>query len=284
MQNKKYAQLIELIINEQEEKARELFHDIVVEKSREIYESMMDEEMMGEEPAGQVMDMLDEINAEEGGMTEAEDDMEFDETDIDLDDGAGDEMDMDAEVDMDDEGDVDAELDVDVDVDGDEGSVDKAELGDLKDKLDDLMAEFESIMAGDDMDMDMEDAADDEEDAEEDMEDAEEDEEAALSEAVKLQRVSVSHGDNGAYTRSPALHEPKVKTAGVKPVKFSGAHETVPTSPKAPSNYGTKGEKELPGAGKFRNVPGGSKAKLEAAPKPKHGDDGSNKKSPVAKG
>ena len=68
MENKKYEQLIDLIINEQEDKARELFHDIVVEKSREIYESIMDEEAVQEDmeegAAGQVMDMLDEISAE----------------------------------------------------------------------------------------------------------------------------------------------------------------------------------------------------------------------------
>jgi len=45
MDNKKYETLINLIINEDEAQARELFHDIVVEKSREIYESIMEEEM-----------------------------------------------------------------------------------------------------------------------------------------------------------------------------------------------------------------------------------------------
>ena len=45
MDNKKFEQLIDLIINENEEQARALFHDIVVEKSREIYESMMDDDM-----------------------------------------------------------------------------------------------------------------------------------------------------------------------------------------------------------------------------------------------
>ena len=45
MDNKKFEQLIDLIINENEEQARALFHDIVVEKSREIYEGMMDDEM-----------------------------------------------------------------------------------------------------------------------------------------------------------------------------------------------------------------------------------------------
>ena len=46
MDNKKFEKLIDLIINENEEQARELFHDIVVDKSREIYESIMEEEMM----------------------------------------------------------------------------------------------------------------------------------------------------------------------------------------------------------------------------------------------
>ena len=64
MDNKKFEQLIDLIINENEEQARALFHDIVVEKSREIYESMMDEEM-DEGMGGQVGDLLDEINVEE---------------------------------------------------------------------------------------------------------------------------------------------------------------------------------------------------------------------------
>ena len=45
MDNRKFEQLIDLIINENEEQAKALFHDIVVEKSREIYESMMDEEL-----------------------------------------------------------------------------------------------------------------------------------------------------------------------------------------------------------------------------------------------
>ena len=43
----KFEQLIEYVINDDEAKARELFHDIVVEKSRTIYEEMMaaDEEL-----------------------------------------------------------------------------------------------------------------------------------------------------------------------------------------------------------------------------------------------
>lgn len=282
MENKKYEQLIDLIVNEQDEKARELFHEIVVEKSREIYESMMDEEMMGEqgeEMVGEVGDLMDEISAEESGdVVEAEDD-----ADIAFDDEAeeaGDEMTHDMEDDHD-----------------EEGSVEKADLGDIKDKLDDLMAEFEALMSGDegsaevggDEEM-MEEASEDEEAVEESAEDSVEEEE--VMEAVQLKKVpglygSKIGGDDGANTKSPTLTSPKVKTAGVNPVKFSGDHEAVPTGPKGPSNYGTKGEKEVPGAGNFKNAPGKDnfKEKGESAPKPVTSQaSGVNNKSPVSKG
>ena len=48
----KYEQLIEFIINEQEDKARDLFHQLVVEKSRDIYESLIDEQDFDEDIGG----------------------------------------------------------------------------------------------------------------------------------------------------------------------------------------------------------------------------------------
>ena len=86
MDNRKFEQLIDLIINENEEQAKALFHDIVVEKSREIYESMMDDEDMTEGMGGQVGDLLDEINIEEEGMTEEDEELEFDDIEGDGDD------------------------------------------------------------------------------------------------------------------------------------------------------------------------------------------------------
>jgi hypothetical protein len=258
MENKKYEQLIDLIINEQEDKARELFHEIVVEKSREIYESIMDEEMMDEEGqmVGEVGDLMDEIAAEESGdVVEGEDD-----ADIDFDDEAeeaGDDLTHDMEADH------DAEAPQTVD--------------DVKDKFEELLADFERILSGD------EEGGEEEEEEVVDVSEAEMDEE--VMEAVQLQKVSVTHGDNGAQTKSPALHEPKIKAEGVKPVKFSGHSESVPTSPKAPSNEYSKKEGELPGAGKFKNVPGGkAKVDLTAAPKPVTKDGAADKHSPVAKG
>ena len=40
----KFEQLLELLINEENDKAEQLFHDIVVEKSRDIYEGLADSE------------------------------------------------------------------------------------------------------------------------------------------------------------------------------------------------------------------------------------------------
>jgi hypothetical protein len=248
MEHKKFEHLIDLIINEQEDKARELFHEIVVEKSREIYESMMDEEMMGEEEmVGEVGDLMDEISAEEtGDVVEAEeDDIEFD----DEAEEAGDELTHDAEMDHD-----------------EEGSVDKEDLGDIKDKLDDLMAEFEALMNGEETDVEV-------------------DSEEEVMEAVQLQKVSVTHGDDGANKKSVVAANSGAKGMDSKPVKFSGDNEAVPTGPKGPSNEYSKKEGELPGAGKFKNVPGGkAKVDLSAAPKPVTKDGSANDKSPVAKG
>jgi hypothetical protein len=256
MENKKFEQLIDLIINEQEDKAKELFHEIVVEKSREIYESIMDEEMMDEQSmVGEVGDLMDEISAEESGdVVEAEED----EADIGFDDDA-EEAGDDLTHDLEDEHDA-------------EGSVDKEDLGDIKDKLDDLMAEFESLMSGD-ADMG------DEEEVEVDGEESE------VMEAVQLQKVSVTHGDNGAQTKSPVTANSGAKGMDAKPVKFSADAEPNPTGPKGPSNEYSKKEGELPGAGSFKNVPGGkAKVDLTAAPKPVTKDGSSNDRSPVAKG
>jgi hypothetical protein len=65
----KYEKLIEYIISEQEDRARELFHEIVVEKSRNIYESLVeaDDELGGDE----VEDLIADIEADEDGIAEA---------------------------------------------------------------------------------------------------------------------------------------------------------------------------------------------------------------------
>ncbi len=263
MDSKKYEKLMNYVINEETEKAKELFHQIVVETSRNIYESIMEED---EEMGGQVGDLLDEINAEESGMMEDEE-----EFDMDIEDDAGDDMDFEFGGMEDD------------DLESIEDSDDHEEtLIRIEDKLDQLMAEFDEIMAGEEGGEDL-DADFGDEDEDMDMDDDFGDEDAdEVMEAVQLQKVSVTHGDNGTNKRSPLPANSGKKGMDADVVKFSGHHETVPTSPKAPSNVYAKGQKDLPGAGQFKNAPGHKKADLSSAPKPKHGDDGSNAKSPVA--
>jgi hypothetical protein len=267
MDNKKFEQLIDLVINENEEQARALFHDIVVEKSREIYENMMHDEMDEgmDGIGGQVGQMMDEISAEEEGMTEEEDEV----------------------VDFDDEDDEDiVDIETDDEMGDDEGVEER--LVSIEDKLDQLMAEFEEIMGnedemgGDESDAEFDDSAEEAgADLTHDME-QDHDEEGAMMEAITLKKVSVTHGDNGQNTKSTSLQNSGQAGMDSRPVKFSGASETVPTSPKGPSNFYSKGESQLKGAGSFKNSPAQNNADLEKAPSPKKGDDGSNAKSPVA--
>jgi len=148
----KFEQLIEFVINDEEQKARELFHDIVVEKSRAIYESLMNEEDAEE---------LEEAAEEEEIEEDAEElDESFGEPMADSADNLvnstmindlGDDVEKD-EVSM-------AEADEDGNEDDEFGSEDEGEpkpedlenrVVDLEDKLDELMAEFEAMMGGDD--------------------------------------------------------------------------------------------------------------------------------------
>ena len=154
----KFEQLIEFVINDEEQKARELFHDIVVEKSRAIYESLMNEEADEE---------IEEAAEEEG--EEEELDESFGEPMADSADNLVNDVEMD-EVSMaeaDEEGEEEAEIGGEEEAEfggeeeGSEGLEDR--VVDLEDKLDELMAEFEAMMGGeeaDSMDSDEEFAAD----------------------------------------------------------------------------------------------------------------------------
>ena len=166
----KFNQLIELLIAEDQEKAQELFHEIVVERSRSIYESLIDDETV-EEAAEE------EVAEDETVEEEAVEESDFDE---ELGGDAAD--DMIADIEADEEG-----LAVEAE-EGDEELEDR--VVDLEDALDELKAEFDRLMSdeGDEdeaeMDMDMDDAeeADDEMDMDMDMEEPEAEEEMESAE------------------------------------------------------------------------------------------------------
>ena len=147
-----YETLIEHIINDESDKARHVFHKIVVNASRDIYESIMDEEPGCDEVGGnRARGLVREIGAEEDGAGFAEgededfgDELGGDEGDLGGDEFGGDEGDLgDDDLGGDEMG---GELGGN---DADIGSkIDQ--LGDtLSAQLADLQAEFERRMSGD---------------------------------------------------------------------------------------------------------------------------------------
>lgn len=128
----KFEQMLEYLINDEETKARELFHDIVVAKSREIYENLLAEEFEEEDTdESRDDDDMDEMMGdmpppeEEGmGIQDASDDMLGD---VEAGDEEGDDMGG-----LDDMGD-------------DEMDMGGGEEGELADRMDDLEAELEAI-------------------------------------------------------------------------------------------------------------------------------------------
>ena len=215
----KFEEMLERLINEDREGAEELFHEIVVEKSRNIYESLLEADLEDEEVEEASDEEVDESEDEE--VDESEDDAELDE-DFNLDEFEveADPMDMmggDPADDM--MGDMEPSDDDEMDMgDEDEDMEDRVE--DLEDALEDLKAEFEKMMAGD-MSDDMEDEEGEEDEEDEEMEsyafeaDQDQDEEESQDKPKNkmkksgaeemreyVEKVSAKMGDNGANTKS----------------------------------------------------------------------------------
>ena len=70
MSNNKFESLLELLINEENDKAEALFHEIVVEKSRDIYENLADEEVTAEAMHDKKMKKEDEVTETETSKDE----------------------------------------------------------------------------------------------------------------------------------------------------------------------------------------------------------------------
>jgi hypothetical protein len=152
--SKKMQQLLDLIVNEETEKANELFHEIVVERSREIYENLIAEEEQQEMEEDSEDDNANEMD--ESSNDEDDDLEEMFGHDADMDDNHGDETDAIG-------GDPADSMVGDTEVGHDDGEesgdapATKDDVQDLEDALAELKAEFEALMGGegdDDMDMD----------------------------------------------------------------------------------------------------------------------------------
>jgi hypothetical protein len=121
---KQFEAMLEALINEDQETAKELFHNIVVAKSREIYEELLESDFP---PAKDE----EEDDSEEGD-------------DSDIGGDATDDFEKDVEDDGEDDGEDDTEFGGDEEPEGDV----EDRVQDLEDALEDLKAEFEHMLAG----------------------------------------------------------------------------------------------------------------------------------------
>lgn len=267
----KYEQLIEHIINDDADKARELFHNIVVEKSRDIYESLIDESDLEETVGGnQVEDLVDEVTIDEQGISEEEDE------EVEMDDAEDSDMDMD----FDDSGDLDAHEEEHGDVED--------RVQDLEAALDELKAEFDALMAGEEAEEEQfpgihgdegaEEVAAEEMYEAEECDDEEESEEEVDESIVReyVEKVSAPSNTEGADNKTSIVAK-KNDMGGTAANIVKGGTEN------GAGKVSPKGK--LPHADQYENVPGAKAgkafAKKESAVKKEEG--GVEKHSPVAK-
>ena len=278
----KFEHMLELLVNEDKEAAEKLFHEIVVEKSRDIYEGLLEDDKDVDEASDEEVEEAskDDDEDEDDAVDEASDE----EVEEDDDEEVKENFDLDefeVEADPMDVGGGDEAPAMDMDMGDEEGEGDVEDrVEDLEDALDELKAEFEKMMSGDEGEDDGEEADDDAEGGEEDdagmpdlgMDD--ETEESAGEEPFQatitplsageqmreyVEKVSAKMGDNGANTKSSVAGSNNMGgTAGnlVQGTEESGGEH---------AGLGDMNAKDQDGGNV--NVPGGKASKsLKAAP------------------
>jgi hypothetical protein len=269
----KFEQLMEYVINDEEAKARELFHDIVVEKSRQIYEDLMEQDEEIEESAD---DTDLEESADDTDLEESLDEMSDDQL-------GGDQADnLIRDVEVEEQG---------ISMEGEEEQDIEDRVVDLEDKLDDLMAEFEAMLGGENdgdeemVDIDAVDVDTDDEEGFGDpdgMTDVEVDDDELETEGMFNENITlkstpapVKTEDGGVNKKSTVAANSGARGAMAKPV-HAGANEGGHHDTAAYKNS----TKDL--IGKVGNTPAQSTQNLTPATKPHLGQaSGVNNKSVI---
>lgn len=232
---KKLEEVLDLLINEEHDRAADILHDIVVEKARQIYEELLDGEEGMEEDFGGDMD------------TDYSAEIEQDKGDIE-----SDEMFSDADDSVEDAGFEGEEVDV------------EDRIGELESQIAELEAKFAEL-SGEEESEEGEEATDDFGDFEDEGEASEEgfedegeegDQFESLEEATKLSSdVSIDMSKEGKYagtgaksasasvnTKSPIARKPTNNIADVKPIKVNSGKtgDTKPTAARKDDGFGAK--------------------------------------------
>ncbi len=315
---KKFEEMLERLINEDRDGAEALFHELVVEKSREIYENLLEDDEDIEEAS------KDDEEVDEAAKDEDEDEDKVDEaSEADDDEETNEDFNLDEfEVEADPMdamgGDPADDMMGDVEMGGDEEGDDMGGEGDVEDRVEDLedaleelKAEFEKLMADEggeeehgDMDMDMGDEEGEEDEGDEEKEafnfgeakekkdDKKSDKKEKKSSAEQMreyvEKVTATMGDNGANTKSTVAS--KNDMGGTAKNLNQADTEKSPVEANKGQLKGSslfKGSEKEDNAGNV-NVPGGKAAKsLKAQPKGHGaekkgaGEQADNKKSTI---
>ena len=223
----KLEQVLEMLVNEENDKASELLHDVFVEKAKNIYAELVEadesvEEDVTEDFGGDPeQDLADDISAD-GEEIEAEE--------------------MFSEEDMDD-AEAEEDLAADMDVEAEEGGDVEAAMMNVEDALDELKAAFADMIGGDAEEEGEEEGEGEEEAEEMEMESADEEldedfedlEEAASLTAVK--KPSDPVGADAGAQKSPVAS--KNDMGGTASNIAQGGEESGRTAPAAKSMNST---------------------------------------------
>jgi hypothetical protein len=290
----KFEKLLDLLVNEQKDEAEKLFHEIVVEKSRSIYEGILEDEEAETTEESADKDDADEVEEamhkdekkkkkmkEEDSEEDAEEEVEeteepaesADETIEEIGGDATDDLisDIEAEghgMDMGDEEGMDHDGDFDDDGDQDEETEEMFEP--LEKELDQLKAEFAKMMDKDD------------DKPEESLEMGEsKNADSIVKEYAEM--VKSGHGAEKMGKEAGADQKKSPVPSKNKPVNDAKAHSIGGgADEKGGVGKALTGDTAKPMGKSFKNEGGHKSAKLDMAPKAETSEGSADAKSPVA--
>jgi hypothetical protein len=284
----KFEKLLDLLVNEQKDEAEKVFHEIVVEKSRQIYEGILAEEEETSEAdessdkaeGDEVDEAKDESTDSEDKVEETADEEEVEETEepAESTDETIEEIGGDATDDL--ISDIEAEADgMDMEMPGEEGDEegeDEGEEGEaeemfepLEKELDALKAEFAKMMD------------DDKEEAPEESYTESKDADSIVKEYAEM--VKSGHGAEKMGKEAGADQKKSPVPSKNKPVNDAKAHAMgVGAEEKGGVGKALAGDTAKPMGKSFKNEGGIKSAKMDNAPKATEKEGSVDGKSPVA--
>ena len=291
----KFEKLLDLLVNEQKDEAEKVFHEIVVEKSRQIYEGILAEEETSEadESSDKVEgDEVEEAKHDKKDKKDEAEEVEETEEPAESTDETIEEIGGDATDDL--ISDIEAEADGmdDMEMSGDEGEEEEEE-GEAEEMFEPLEKELDALKAEFAKMMDEKDEEPEEESFEPELDAVESEEELEFEESTSKdadtlikeysEMVSDGHGAEKMGSEKNADHKASPVAKSNKPVNTAGAHKMDQGGEgKGGVGKALTGDTAKDMGVTAKNEPGIKSAKLDNAPKAQETEGSADAKSPVA--